>query len=94
MADLGAIGVYNGGFFHTPGKTISGTVYDSAGLPARRQVMCFLQASDPNTVEKSAYSDPVTGAFTMPMGDTVPRTLMAVGEPGKNNIVYTGVVPV
>ena len=99
MADLGAIGVYkDGGFNYKAGYTISGNVVDSAGLPVKRPVLCFQQsATDPannGQYEKTAYSDPVTGAFSMPIGDTNPRTLMVGGESGKNNLVYAGVIPV
>lgn len=99
MADLGAIGIYkDGGFNYKAGYTISGTVLDSAGAAVRRAVLCFQEvAADPannGIYEKTAYSDPTTGDYTMPIGDTGLRTLMVGGESGKNNLVFAGVTPV
>jgi len=99
MADLGAIGTYkDGGLNYKAGTSISGNVLDSTGAPVRRRVLCFQEsATDPannGQYEKTAYSDPTTGVFTMPIGDTNPRTLMVGGESGKNNLVYAGVQPV
>lgn len=99
MADLGAIGVYkDGGFNYKAGYTISGTVLDSSGAAVKRPVNCLLEITSSTTerglYEKTAYSDPATGAFSMPTGDNNPRTLVVTLESGKNALVFAGVVPV
>ncbi len=96
MADLGEIGDWRNGLYVHAGYVISGTVLDAAGQPARRFVTCLSDVGESVTAsipERFAYSDPATGAYAIPCGTPAPRMLIVWGEPGRNALVHTGVVP-
>lgn len=96
MAHLGAVGAMGARTYSIPGKTISGTVRDAAGLVAVRSVYMVADASGaaaPIPFEKYCQSAP-DGTYAFSVGDGLPRTLIFSGEPGRNALVLRGVVPV
>lgn len=71
--------------------TFSGTVRDKHGALVARTVTALRESNQ--TVVGTTISDSVTGAFEIVTTQNEPHTLIFSGEPDRNALVYSGVMP-
>lgn len=70
---------------------LSGTVMDKTNSSAERKVVAYRELGD--AFSGSTLSDPATGAFTLPLAPRTPHRVIITGEPERNDLVFSGVVP-
>lgn len=68
-----------------------GTVRDKTGALVSRKVLAIREATD--VVVHAAMSDPTTGAYLLETPYYEPHTLVFDGEPDRNALVFSGVMP-
>lgn len=68
-----------------------GTVRDKTGALVSRKVLAIREATD--VVVHAAMSDPTTGAYQLETPYYEPHTLVFDGEPDRNALVFSGVMP-
>ena len=95
MADLGAIGVGNAITGILYNGVVSGIVHNASGNPARRRVIAI--HSDSASVSGSAFSDPVTGNYSIDISPVRGKTQHIIIEQSpdgsENARVFDNVIP-